>query len=84
MNVRRRGSSDGSGDPEAALGSGADQVASPEGWFWCLKHRQVEGARGCPNWERLGPYASREEAAGAPERTRRRSREWAAEEERER
>lgn len=39
-----------------------------EGEFWfCLKHHAVEGVEGCPNKDRLGPYASYAEASRAPE-----------------
>ena len=42
-------------------------------FWWCLKHAQVEEGPGCPNNERMGPYASHEEAAGAIERARART-----------
>ena len=42
-------------------------------WWWCLTHAAVEEGPGCPNKERLGPYASREQAEQAPARTRART-----------
>ena len=38
-------------------------------WWWCLKHGRVEKGDGCPNKERLGPYATEAEAAATPQRT---------------
>jgi hypothetical protein len=38
-------------------------------WWWCLEHNRVEQGKGCANMNRLGPYASEQEAAGALERT---------------
>jgi hypothetical protein len=32
-------------------------------WWYCLKHQTVEPDQGCPAKDRLGPYATREEAA---------------------
>ena len=40
-----------------------------EGWWWCLRHSRVERGPGCPNKERLGPYATEHEAATVLERT---------------
>ncbi|MGP4015956.1 hypothetical protein [Saccharopolyspora sp. 5N708] len=37
------------------------------GWYFCLKHRQVESKAGCRAAERLGPYPDRETAARALE-----------------
>jgi hypothetical protein len=42
-------------------------------YWWCLTHAAVEEGDGCPNKQRLGPYASREQAASAPDRTRART-----------
>jgi hypothetical protein len=36
-------------------------------WYFCLKHNTVEDRDGCPLRDRLGPYATREEAARAVE-----------------
>lgn len=46
-----------------------------EYWF-CLKHHTVEGEEGCRNADRLGPYASREEAARALDKVEQRNEEW--------
>jgi hypothetical protein len=32
-------------------------------WYWCLDHKSVEAADGCPPDRRLGPFSTREEAA---------------------
>lgn len=42
-------------------------------WWWCLEHKRVEQGAGCANMSRLGPYASEQEAAGAPERAKART-----------
>ena len=42
-------------------------------YWWCLTHAAVEEGDGCPNKERLGPYATREMAAAAIDRTRART-----------
>ncbi len=34
-------------------------------WYYCLHHQQVEQEDGCPNAERMGPYATETEAANA-------------------
>jgi hypothetical protein len=34
-------------------------------WWFCLKHKAVEHGSECANVERLGPYATREEAEAA-------------------
>lgn len=63
--------------------TGADEPAANHGpWFWCLEHGRVEPAAGCPNDMRMGPYDSRETAAGALGRAHERTREWDAEDER--
>lgn len=40
---------------------------SDERWYFCLVHQRVEPEAGCPNAERLGPYATRDEAEHALE-----------------
>lgn len=45
-------------------------------WFYCLKHRRVEEGPECPAKDRLGPYASREEAARAIDIARDREQAW--------
>lgn len=46
-----------------------------EYWF-CLKHHQVEPTEGCPNKDRLGPYATETEAARALELAAERTEKW--------
>ncbi|WP_134767602.1 hypothetical protein [Nocardioides sp. 1609] len=48
---------------------------APEFWY-CLKHSTVEGRDGCPNKDRLGPYASEAEAARAIETAHEKSEAW--------
>jgi hypothetical protein len=45
-------------------------------WYWCLIHSRVEPEDGCANIDRLGPYKTREEAAGAIDRARERTAAW--------
>jgi hypothetical protein len=47
--------------------SGQDAVMSDDDdqWWFCLKHNEVEQGTGCANSERMGPYATREEATAA-------------------
>ncbi|MFI6477724.1 hypothetical protein ACIBH1_07335 [Nonomuraea sp. NPDC050663] len=42
-------------------------------WWFCLKHQRVEPEQGCPNKDRMGPYASEQEAAGALQRAKERN-----------
>jgi hypothetical protein len=50
---------------------------SEQGWWYCLKHHTVEPYDSdCPGKDRLGPYATREEAARALETVERRNEEW--------
>ncbi|MFI6597095.1 hypothetical protein ACIBHX_12610 [Nonomuraea sp. NPDC050536] len=45
-------------------------------WWFCLKHMRVEPEQGCPNKDRMGPYATEEEAAGALQRAAERNKAW--------
>jgi hypothetical protein len=45
-------------------------------YWYCVKHHAVEGADGCPPIDRLGPYATEEEASHALEKAEERNREW--------
>jgi hypothetical protein len=45
-------------------------------WFYCLKHRTVEGPVGCRARDRLGPYPTREEAEHALEKVKERNAAW--------
>ena len=47
----------------------------PSYWF-CLKHHTVEGADGCPNKDRLGPYDNQADAARAVESAAERTAAW--------
>ena len=44
-------------------------------WF-CLIHQRVEGEDGCPNKDRMGPYATEAEAAGTLQRAAERNEAW--------
>ena len=54
-------------------------------WWYCLRHDRVEPRKGCPAGDRLGPYATEDEATRAlelaRERTAQRDAEDAAEDE---
>lgn len=45
-------------------------------WWFCLKHMVVEHGPGCPGKDRMGPYETETEAAGALAQARRRNEEW--------
>jgi hypothetical protein len=47
-------------------------------WYYCLRHNTVEPEPGCPAKDRLGPYATQEEAARALDKVRERNKEWDA------
>jgi len=47
-----------------------------EQYWFCLKHHTVEGADGCKSADRLGPYATREEAGRALEKVEERNEAW--------
>ena len=50
-------------------------------WYWCLKHQAVEPYEGCRAEERLGPYATREDAEQALEKVQQRNEKWDREDE---
>ena len=54
-----------------SLDRGKDAAMSDEDdqWWFCLKHNEVEQGTGCANSERMGPYATREEATRGDQRT---------------
>ncbi|MDT9594943.1 hypothetical protein RDV89_17775 [Nocardioides zeae] len=54
---------------------------TPDDWWFCLKHHTVEPRSGCKNKDRLGPYATREEASHALEKVEERNEEWEGERE---
>lgn len=45
-------------------------------WYYCLEHQRVEPDDGCANAERMGPYETESEAAGALERAAERNAEF--------
>lgn len=45
-------------------------------FYYCLKHRAVEGEEGCRAADRLGPYPSEAEAERALEKVRERNEAW--------
>jgi hypothetical protein len=45
-------------------------------WFYCLKHEAVEHGDGCGNTDRLGPYASADEASRAYQKVSERNEAW--------
>jgi hypothetical protein len=49
-----------------------------EQWWFCLKHMRVEPDQGCPNKDRMGPYASEVEAANALKTAAERNKAWQA------
>ncbi len=51
-------------------------MAEPEQWWYNHKTGQVEKGRQSLGLHRDGPFASKEEAARAPDIARERSREW--------
>lgn len=44
-----------------------------DGWYYCLKHEQVEPRAGCRAADRLGPYPDKETASQALEIARART-----------
>jgi hypothetical protein len=47
-----------------------------EKYYFCLEHHEVERSDGCPPGDRLGPYASVEEASRALEKVAERNEAW--------
>jgi hypothetical protein len=47
-------------------------------WYFCVKHQTVEPEDGCPAKDRLGPYATPEEAAHAMDKVHERNEQWDA------
>lgn len=45
-------------------------------WYWCLRHSKVEPADGCAATDRMGPYATPEEARSWRERVQARNEDW--------
>jgi hypothetical protein len=53
-------------------------MSDDQQWYYCLRHHTVEQGQVCPAKDRLGPYATREEAEHALDTVRRRNEEWDA------
>lgn len=51
-------------------------MSEVEQYWFCLNHHAVEPADGCPVRDRLGPYATYDEASRALEKVRERNEEW--------
>ncbi len=51
-------------------------------WYYCFKHEKVETHDECHQRDRMGPYATREEAENWRERVAERNAEWDRQEER--
>ncbi|MCP2338567.1 hypothetical protein [Actinomadura rupiterrae] len=49
-----------------------------DAWWFCLKHQRVEHGPGCPDKDRMGPYATEAQAANALEEARARNEAWDA------
>jgi hypothetical protein len=47
-------------------------------WFFCLKHMRVEHGPGCPDRDRMGPYATEAQAANALQHAHERNEQWEA------
>ncbi|WP_034269120.1 hypothetical protein [Actinospica robiniae] len=45
-------------------------------WYYCLKHHKVEGRVGCRAKDRIGPFATQEEAEHALEKVHERNEAW--------
>ena len=50
-------------------------MAEQQYWF-CLKHHTVEGEDGCKSADRLGPYATADEAGRALDKVAERNESW--------
>jgi hypothetical protein len=51
-------------------------MSEDQGWWYCLTHATVEYGPGCPDKERLGPFATEQEAAHALDKVRQRNEDW--------
>jgi hypothetical protein len=47
-----------------------------EKWYFCLVHQRVEPEEGCAHKDRLGPYATRDEAERALQTAAERNEAW--------
>ncbi len=58
------------------------QMTQTEQWYWCLKHERAEPeSERCRAVDRMGPYATRDEAEHWREKVEERNREWRADDE---
>jgi hypothetical protein len=48
-------------------------MVDPDGWYYCVKHHEVERGAGCRSLDRLGPYPDQATAARALEIARERT-----------
>jgi hypothetical protein len=55
-------------------------MSDDDAWYFCLKHMRVEHGPGCPDRDRMGPYATENEAANALQHARERNQQWEARE----
>jgi len=51
-------------------------------WFWCLEHQRPEREGACRAEQRMGPYASEQEARDWQAQNQERNRSWDEEDER--
>jgi len=51
-------------------------MSDDEQYWYCLTHKTVEPRDGCKNADRLGPYATREEASRAMDKVAERNESW--------
>ncbi len=51
-------------------------AGKPGEWYYCVKHEKVEEGPECPARNRLGPYATRQEAEQALRSVAERNEEW--------
>jgi hypothetical protein len=51
-------------------------MATSQRWYFCLLHNTVEAEEGCRSADRLGPYATKEEATKALETAAQRTEDW--------
>lgn len=58
----------------------ATRMGAHVSWYYCLAHQRVEPEEGCANAERMGPYATEEEAHHALERAHERNEAYDADE----
>lgn len=52
-------------------------------WYYCFKHKKVETQDECHLRDRMGPYATREDAENWQERVAERNAEWDRQDEQE-